>query len=123
MSGDVAYCDDETVNDISATAGVGGTITWYDDAGLTNVVSNMATHTPASSIGIHSYFATETANGCESPSAEWGPTSSAKYWKSLFANMLIIPLVINETSSDPMNFTQVDKLSILDHFFKDRRKK
>lgn len=64
-----AVCEGTLAPDLTAT-GTGGTLTWYSNAGLTNV---MGTGTPfasgltgpAPSVNV---YVTETVNGCESPS-------------------------------------------------------
>jgi gliding motility-associated-like protein len=63
---DATYCDGDAIADLTATPGSGGTINWYDDAGLTNLVGTGNTLTPASGVGITTYYATETVANCES---------------------------------------------------------
>ena len=64
---DATYCDGDLIADLTATAGSGGTLTWYDDAGLTNVVGGGITFTPNNTVGTTIYYVTETVAGCESP--------------------------------------------------------
>jgi gliding motility-associated-like protein len=52
--------------DLTATAGAGGTLNWYDDAGLTNNIGTGATLTPGTTVGTTIYYVTETVAGCES---------------------------------------------------------
>ena len=62
------YCDGDPISDLTATAAIGGTLNWYDDAGLTNNVGTGAVLTPSSSVGNYTYYVTEIAAGCEGPS-------------------------------------------------------
>jgi hypothetical protein len=61
------YCDGDALNDLTATTGSGGTVTWYSDSLLTTVIGTGSTLTPTNAIGTTYYYATETAGGCESP--------------------------------------------------------
>ncbi|HEX8517050.1 MAG TPA: gliding motility-associated C-terminal domain-containing protein [Bacteroidia bacterium] len=60
-----AYCPGETINPLTA-GGTGGTISWYNDAALTVLLSGNASYTPVTST-THTYYVTETVNGCQSP--------------------------------------------------------
>ncbi|MFC2087556.1 hypothetical protein ACFLSA_05310, partial [Bacteroidota bacterium] len=67
---DRTYCDGETLSKMNAVEGtVGGILTWYDDAGLTNVIGMGNQLTPYDSIATIIYYVTETAGGCESPAS------------------------------------------------------
>ena len=61
------YCDGDVITDLTATAGSGGTITWYSDSLLTTVLGTGTTLTPGTTLGTTYYYATETAGACESP--------------------------------------------------------
>ncbi|MCB0479429.1 MAG: gliding motility-associated C-terminal domain-containing protein, partial [Crocinitomicaceae bacterium] len=63
---DATYCDGAALANMTATAGAGGTLTWYDDAGLTNVIGSTATQAPNNTVGTTVYYVTETVAGCES---------------------------------------------------------
>lgn len=63
---DATYCDGDVLVDMNATAGAGGTLTWYDDAALTNVIGTNPTQAPANTVGTTNYYVTETVAGCES---------------------------------------------------------
>ncbi len=66
VSSDASYCEGETIADVSA-AGSGGTITWYSDPSLTNVVGTGTTFSPSvSGTGSTIYYATEDVGGCTS---------------------------------------------------------
>ncbi len=67
---DATYCEGESISDLTASAGTGGTLTWYDDAGLTNQVGTGTSFTPSSSVGSYTYYVTETVASCESPSSQ-----------------------------------------------------
>lgn len=66
---DATYCDGDPLADMTATAGSGGTLTWYDDATLTNVIGTNSTQAPTNTIGTSIYYVTETVSGCESPAS------------------------------------------------------
>ena len=66
--GDSTYCEGQLINDLTAAANFGGTINWYDDNSLTNLVGNGNTFTQISTTaGAYTYYVTETLNGCEGP--------------------------------------------------------
>ena len=64
------YCEGDAIDDISATAGGGGTLTWYNDAALTNLVGNNPLFTPSNTLGTTTYYVIETVASCPSPSAQ-----------------------------------------------------
>jgi len=64
------YCDGDPLTDLTATAGSGGNLTWYSDAGLTTIIGTGTSFTPTNTIGSTSYFVTETIGGCESNATE-----------------------------------------------------
>lgn len=66
-TGQTTYCEGDFASPITATPELGGSMTWYDDAGLTNVVSTFANYAPPLNVGTTTYYVTETANGCEGP--------------------------------------------------------
>jgi len=67
---DATYCDGDVIADLTATIGSGGTLSWYDDAALTNLVGNNITFTPSNSVGTATYYVTETVTNCESASTQ-----------------------------------------------------
>ncbi len=64
------YCDGDPLNDLTATAGSGGTLTWYSDVGLSTVLGTGTTFPSSNTLGSTSYFVTETTGGCESNATE-----------------------------------------------------
>ncbi|MCB0479430.1 MAG: gliding motility-associated C-terminal domain-containing protein [Crocinitomicaceae bacterium] len=74
---DVSYCIGQNIADLFAVAGSGGTLTWYDDAGLSNQIGTGTSLTPNSSPGTTIYYVTETVAGCESPATAITITISA----------------------------------------------
>ncbi|MCB0478068.1 MAG: gliding motility-associated C-terminal domain-containing protein [Crocinitomicaceae bacterium] len=66
---DATYCSGDAMIDLTATAGSGGTLNWFDDAGLTNNIGSGATLTPGSTVGTTIYYVTETVSGCQSPAS------------------------------------------------------
>ena len=63
---DATYCAGDAMADLTATAGSGGTLNWYSDAGLTTNIGSGTTLTPGATIGATLYYVTETLAGCES---------------------------------------------------------
>ncbi|MFZ5554914.1 MAG: gliding motility-associated C-terminal domain-containing protein, partial [Bacteroidota bacterium] len=61
-----SYCQGDVMADLTATAGSGGTLTWYSDAGLTTVIGTGTTLTPSATLGSTTYYVTETTGSCES---------------------------------------------------------
>ena len=60
-------CFGSIIPDLTAT-GVGTAFTWYLDAGLTSVVGNNSPFsTGQTTVGVYTYYVTESQNGCESP--------------------------------------------------------
>ncbi len=69
VSSNEMACEGSLVPDLNAS-GIGGTITWYSDAGLTNVVgTGNSLATGQTNAGVYTYYVTESQNGCESPAA------------------------------------------------------
>ena len=66
ISGDVNYCEGDVIADISVTPQGAGTINWYSDALLTDLIGTGSTYTPAATAGAITYYATETVLGCVS---------------------------------------------------------
>ena len=64
------YCDGDVVSDLTATPGSGGSISWYDDVALTNLIGTGNSYSPAIAVGNYTYYITETVSGCESPSSQ-----------------------------------------------------
>lgn len=63
---DMTYCSTDVYADMTAS-GAGGTFTWYDDAGLTNIMGTTSGMQPYDLVGTNTYYVTETVNGCEGP--------------------------------------------------------
>ncbi|HHZ65648.1 MAG TPA: PKD domain-containing protein [Flavobacteriales bacterium] len=61
---DATYCAGDSIADLTAAPGSGGSITWYSDLALTNVIGTGNTLTPDTVIGTTIYYVTETT-GCE----------------------------------------------------------
>ncbi|MEZ5008988.1 MAG: gliding motility-associated C-terminal domain-containing protein [Chitinophagales bacterium] len=67
VSGDTIVCSGEST--VITAAGTGGFITWYDDAGLTNVISTGSQLNTGAITSATTYWVTETkttVDGCES---------------------------------------------------------
>ncbi len=60
------YCYGEALANLTATAGNGGTLTWYSDPALNNIIATASFITPFNNIGTTDYYVTETVSNCES---------------------------------------------------------
>lgn len=64
VASDTQICVGSVVPNLTA---IGSNIRWYDDGALTNLVfSGSSFATGVSSVGVHTYFVTQTIAGCES---------------------------------------------------------
>jgi gliding motility-associated-like protein len=77
FSGNTTYCAGDVINPITATALNGGTITWYSDAALTNVLYSGNSYIPVLVQGINNFYITETNLGCEGPATTVSMTLNA----------------------------------------------
>ncbi len=66
VSSDQTYCSGDVLAPMTAST-PSGTLTWYDDFGLTNVIGTGSSQSPYSFDGTTTYYVTATNNGCESP--------------------------------------------------------
>jgi gliding motility-associated-like protein len=66
-SGNTNYCFGDVINPITATAQNNGTLTWYSDATLNNVLGTGNSYTPTLTLGNNIFYVTETDAGCEGP--------------------------------------------------------
>lgn len=64
---DNSYCLGEAMDTLMAVPSSGGTISWYLDAGLTNLTGTGPTLAPLDQEGVTIYYVTETVNNCEGP--------------------------------------------------------
>ena len=65
---DAEYCSTAEFEAMTAT-GNGGTLNWYNDAGLTNSIGTGESFVPLGVNGLTTYYVTETINGCEGPAS------------------------------------------------------
>ncbi|MBN4072611.1 gliding motility-associated C-terminal domain-containing protein, partial [Crocinitomix catalasitica] len=67
IDADATYCDGDPIADLTVISATTGTVTWYDDPGLTSIVGTGLTFTPPGGPGTYVYYATETelSLGCE----------------------------------------------------------
>ena len=63
-SGGNTYCEGDLIADLTAIPTIGGTMTWYDDVGLTNLVGTGLVFTPVNAVGTFAYYVMESLNGC-----------------------------------------------------------
>ncbi|MDX2362080.1 MAG: gliding motility-associated C-terminal domain-containing protein [Crocinitomicaceae bacterium] len=63
---DTEYCLSDDYADMTAS-GSGGTMTWYSDIALSDVLGTGGTLSPVSQVGVTTYYVTETLNDCEGP--------------------------------------------------------
>ena len=68
VGANVTYCLGESLAPLTAL-GSGGTLNWYDDAGLTNLVGTGGSLTPSAALGATTYYVTETVGTCTGPAA------------------------------------------------------
>lgn len=66
---DATYCSGSNFDAMTAT-GSGGTITWYADMILSDVISTGTTLVPDDVVGTMTYYVTETTTGCEGPASQ-----------------------------------------------------
>jgi hypothetical protein len=67
---DAVYCDGDALANMTASASLGGTLNWYDNAALTNLVGTGNSVAPTAIVGTNTYYVTETASGCVSPASQ-----------------------------------------------------
>lgn len=68
FTGPTEYCEGDLPTPLNGIASLGGSMTWYSDAGLTTVLSTLNNYNPTLVVGTVTIYLTETANGCEGPS-------------------------------------------------------
>jgi gliding motility-associated-like protein len=66
ITGNTTYCEGDTPTPLTATATIGGNITWFN--AIFNSIGNGATYTPNLASGDQTFSASETLNGCTGPS-------------------------------------------------------
>ena len=67
---DSTYCEGDPIADLNGISAFGGTMTWYDDAGLTSQVGAGPAYTVLDTDpGTYTYYVTETLSNCEGPSS------------------------------------------------------
>lgn len=87
VSSDTAYCQGAVVLPITAAAVNGGSIRWYSDAALSNLVGTGNSFAPPPLVvGVNNYYATETNAGCEGPAAVVSLTLNANLTASINYN-------------------------------------
>lgn len=64
-TGPTTYCEGDLPTPLTGIPSLGGTMTWYADAGLTTVLSTLTSFNPTLVVGTFTLYLTETANGCE----------------------------------------------------------
>lgn len=65
VSADQTYCSGDVLSPMTASA-PSGTLTWYDNSSLTNVMGTGSSQSPYAINGTTTYYVTATNNGCES---------------------------------------------------------
>jgi gliding motility-associated-like protein len=68
-SANTSYCFGDIINPMTATAQNNGTLNWYSDALLNNLLATGNSNTPALVLGNNIFYVTETDAGCEGPAA------------------------------------------------------
>ncbi|MBK6610209.1 MAG: gliding motility-associated C-terminal domain-containing protein [Sphingobacteriales bacterium] len=65
----VEYCLGDPILPLTAS-GSGGSLNWYADAALSNLIASGNSYTPASTIGTTIYYVAETVNNCQGSAAQ-----------------------------------------------------
>ncbi len=63
ITANATYCSGDNIADLEA---VGTDIIWYNDANLTSVAGTGTSFSPTTTVGTHTYYATQSVNSCES---------------------------------------------------------
>jgi gliding motility-associated-like protein len=61
---DLILCEDDIIPSLNGTTASGGTLTWFDDATLTNTVGTGTSFIPFDISGTTTYYLTESLLGC-----------------------------------------------------------
>jgi gliding motility-associated-like protein len=64
VSSDLTNCQEVKGADMNATASSGGTLVWSSDNTFTTILAQGTNLTPASTLGITTYYVREELNGC-----------------------------------------------------------
>ena len=67
LSADPEFCSTAIIDFMSGTGTSGGTLYWYDDAGLTNLIGSGITANPNPALGNTVYYVQDDVAGCLSP--------------------------------------------------------
>lgn len=67
LGSDTTYCEGEVISDINVTPTIGGDINWSTDAQGNNNIFTGNPFSPPGTVGINTYYAYESLNGCEGP--------------------------------------------------------
>ena len=63
---DTSYCTNAIFVSMTASSNNGGNLNWFDDSALTNNIGSGTNVVPANTIGVSTYYVTETVDGCQS---------------------------------------------------------
>ena len=69
VTSNINYCVGDNIQPLNAIAQNGGTLTWYGDASLNNVLASGNNYLPILNNGINNFYVTETEAGCEGPAS------------------------------------------------------
>ena len=61
---DTSYCESQSIIDITATAQGAGTLAWYSDADLTNLIGTGSSLSPFTTVGSTVYYIVEVNGSC-----------------------------------------------------------
>jgi len=66
LSNDTSYCENDVVSNMTAL-GSGGTINWYSDNSLSNLLISGNTFMPVNTLGTTTYYVNQVIGSCTSP--------------------------------------------------------
>ncbi len=69
VSADAEYCSTGNIDFMTAVGDTSGTLYWYSDASLSNIIGSGQAETPSSNVGVTTYYVVDEVNGCQSPSS------------------------------------------------------
>ena len=100
---DTAYCEGESIIDMTAV-GNGGTINWYNDSALTNLVGSGNSFSPSvAGTGTYTYYITESNSNCtsemDSVKIVVNPNPVADFNPSPSAGVIPLDVIFNDNSS------------------------
>ena len=69
VSANAEYCSTGNIDFMIAEGNTSGTLYWYSDAALTNLIGSGQAETPNNNIGVTTYYVIDDVDGCRGPSS------------------------------------------------------